>query len=200
MKNSSLEQNSTDQAEWWMVRDAQMWLKKDFIFYLIQMTEAEIINEINIIWKMCRIAANVLWKEILDIEVEAVYTKNLLRLLERWDSKVSVDMIIKQIFSEMQKYGNMGHYTDFSWENDVAQSPEESCNPLILKKCYTLKKLIWDQWYERFCSYYNSIKKYRNPNGIRDKSRSSETVRIHNKKKRILKQISQSPELQEIFG
>ena len=164
------------------------------------LSEVEIVDQIDRISKICTLAAHSLGKSRWDIEVEAVYTQNVLKFLEQWEVKFSFNITVKLILAEIQKYWTIDHYTDFSWVDDVEEALPSEIDQEILKKANAIKELVGEQWYERMTSYYNSIKGHKSCNGTRDKKRGYETLSMYRKKVWILKKISNSPELQKLFA
>lgn len=170
------------------------------------LSEEEIINQIDRTQKMVRIAANSIGKSFWDIEVEATYTRVIIRGIETWKRETSIDMLWKIILTEEKKYWAQysSELQDFISNSDKNEAVDET----IMKRAICFKELVWSKRYERFLSYYNSKwyhkeKRAKRWSVVYDNEyhkKYMERICIYNKKKKILKQISESPELQAVFA
>ncbi len=171
----------------------------------ISISEEEIVNQIERTQKMVRIAANEIGRSFWDIAVEATYTRLLIRGMETWKRETSIDMLCKIILTEEKK----NWLNSLELDEFIACKDEEIIlDQSILTKVNCFKKLVWSERYERFLSYYNSKWYYKEKRAKRWSvvydneyhKKYMERICIYNKKRKILKQISESPELQAVFA
>lgn len=167
-------------------------------------SEEEIVNQIDRTQKMIRIAANEIGRNFWDIAVEATYTRVLIRGMESCKRETSIDMLCKIILTEERKnWLNSLELDEFIACKEEEKTPDQS----VLTKANCFKKLVWSERYERFLAYYNSKWYYKEKRAKRwtvvydneYHKKYMERICIYNKKRKILKKISKSPELQAIF-
>ena len=161
------------------------------------MNEKQILDEIDYIYRLHAVAAREIGFPIRHPSVEAVYTKHILKFLKNPDLKISVHIIIKEIFKDIKK--NWTYLTEIQNEN-LANPEELNVDANIIRKANCFKELIGEEWYDRFISYYNSVAPGKKLYTHNTKARQREASYIGVKKRRTLKKIAQSPELQAIFA
>lgn len=174
------------------MQTTQKTLKRD------DLSEAEIIDWMNKIKGMCILAGRELWLEKNHIAIEEIYTYYICRCKENWFNNISFKtayLLIQRALLSQQ----------FLSLEDMIHIPEKDQTKEIpwhiKEKCRLLKKFIGGKWYQSFLDYYSQepMRWYKVPKHL-VLERRRQNQNLSHKKKRILKQISESPELQSLFA